>query len=321
MTVKIGFFAVFLIILSLAVFSFVLIRSERDKMRSDIVENGKVFAEFAANSIYQDYVMLYPQTAGQEFSTFKEAVEHKLSKNKDIVKMYLVGINGKILFDSDELELGAYQGESYRYEPDLVIKELLKSDNVESREKEYKGEDVAVIIVPIRESSGGHFLSIVYYVSYNSLEQRMKEIYNQIFIVLIPVLIITLLVAIPFAFRITKPIISLTNASQKISSGELNITIDESIKRGHDEISALALQFDTMREAIKAQKTQLMDYNENLEKKIVQRTKELERKNDELKKINEVAIGRELKMVELKKRITELESGSKKGSAGKKKKA
>ncbi|MBI2439032.1 MAG: hypothetical protein HYV45_00270 [Candidatus Moranbacteria bacterium] len=49
------------------------------------------------------------------------------------------------------------------------------------------------------------------------------------------------------------------------------------------------------------------EQKEELEKKVRERTKKMEEANIELKKINDVAIGRELKMIELKKKIHELE--------------
>ena len=47
--------------------------------------------------------------------------------------------------------------------------------------------------------------------------------------------------------------------------------------------------------------------NEELEQRVQQRTAELEAKNRELERINSIFVGRELRMVELKKRIRELE--------------
>jgi len=49
--------------------------------------------------------------------------------------------------------------------------------------------------------------------------------------------------------------------------------------------------------------------NEELEQRVRERTKELERRNYELEQMNKAFVGRELKMVELKERIKELEGG------------
>jgi PAS domain S-box-containing protein len=48
--------------------------------------------------------------------------------------------------------------------------------------------------------------------------------------------------------------------------------------------------------------------NEELEERVRERTKELERRNHELEQMNKAFVGRELRMVELKGRIAELET-------------
>ncbi len=50
--------------------------------------------------------------------------------------------------------------------------------------------------------------------------------------------------------------------------------------------------------------------NEELEQRVIERTTELEKKNVELERMNKLFVGRELRMIELKKRIAELESGT-----------
>jgi len=58
---------------------------------------------------------------------------------------------------------------------------------------------------------------------------------------------------------------------------------------------------------LKKSKRELEKYSESLEMKVKKRTKELEQKNEELARFNRLAVGRELRMVELKKKIEELE--------------
>jgi PAS domain S-box-containing protein len=57
----------------------------------------------------------------------------------------------------------------------------------------------------------------------------------------------------------------------------------------------------------KIAKEKLLRLNEELDQRVRERTKELERRNRELEQMNKAFVGRELKMVELKKRIKELE--------------
>lgn len=65
----------------------------------------------------------------------------------------------------------------------------------------------------------------------------------------------------------------------------------------------LAIEDITLKKAIEIK---LANYTKNLEKGVAEKTIELEARVDELKKLNKLMIGRELKMVELKEVITEL---------------
>lgn len=53
----------------------------------------------------------------------------------------------------------------------------------------------------------------------------------------------------------------------------------------------------------------LVKVNEELDRRVQERTAELEAKNAELERLNKIFVGRELRMVELKERIRELEAG------------
>lgn len=90
---------------------------------------------------------------------------------------------------------------------------------------------------------------------------------------------------------ITKPITTLRDAARKISEGDLNAKIEVKSK---DEVGELAYAFKQMTKNLKK-------HQENLEKLIVERTKELNKKIDELERYKKLTVDRELKMIELKK--------------------
>ena len=66
-----------------------------------------------------------------------------------------------------------------------------------------------------------------------------------------------------------------------------------------DEIGSLAESFNRMTKSLK-------NHTENLEQQVDGRTKQLKEKIDELERFKKVTIGRELKMVELKKQIEQI---------------
>ena len=58
---------------------------------------------------------------------------------------------------------------------------------------------------------------------------------------------------------------------------------------------------------VKARTKELEDLTQNLEKKVKERTQELQKRVEQLEKFSTLTVGRELKMLDLKKRIKELE--------------
>jgi HAMP domain-containing protein len=100
------------------------------------------------------------------------------------------------------------------------------------------------------------------------------------------------------------PVRELNKGVKAISGG--NSTYKVKLK-SNDEFSALAGSFNQMADDIVLSKNLLKKHQDELELQVTRRTKELQSKINELEKLNNMTIGRELRMVELKKRIEELE--------------
>jgi PAS domain S-box-containing protein len=77
------------------------------------------------------------------------------------------------------------------------------------------------------------------------------------------------------------------------------------ISVGNEQI-IIAIHRDITERKVAEEK--LLNLNAELEQRVRERTKELERRNRELEQMNKAFVGRELKMVELKKRIQTLEN-------------
>jgi len=77
----------------------------------------------------------------------------------------------------------------------------------------------------------------------------------------------------------------------------------------------LAIEDITLKRTIEEK---LADYTQNLEKGVAKRTTELKARIDELAKLNKLMVGRELKMLGLKKEIVELKKNIKKKDEAKK---
>jgi signal transduction histidine kinase len=106
----------------------------------------------------------------------------------------------------------------------------------------------------------------------------LNEVVNNLIMTLIMIggiiSIIVIIVGLFISRSISKPILKLKHAANEISKGNFNVDIKE-ISR-NDEIAELSLQFNTMKQSI-------VSTNENLNRLVKDRTRELEIANEQLK--------------------------------------
>lgn len=156
---------------------------------------------------------------------------------------------------------------------------------------------------------------IIFIIIYNfiffqhgNLSDPLKEVYNSIIKTIQSVLIVSIfLLTLSFfvltwlSSTITKPIMKLTKAADLLSHGNFKIDIDKKIIESKDEIGELAVSFEIM--SNKLQKLYV-----EFDKKLKDRTVVLNKKVEDLERVESIMVGRELKMIELKKIIEELKS-------------
>lgn len=157
---------------------------------------------------------------------------------------------------------------------------------------DYRGEKVLGTHVYIPEMQWCLLVEIGHEEAYESVNNMQ----NVLTIILSISAVIVLIVAFFYAKTFSEPIKKLDNYAKEISEGNLNI--NASIQTS-DEIGSLAESFNKMAKSLKKN-------TENLEQQVNERTKELQEKVDELERFKKVTVGRELKMVELKKQIEQL---------------
>jgi len=113
-------------------------------------------------------------------------------------------------------------------------------------------------------------------------------------------LIIVILLNAYLTLKISSPLTKLTKGAEIIGKGNLEHRIDVKSK---DEIGGLATAFNNMA-------TGLKDKSKEIQKELTMRKKaeeELRKRVEELEKFSKLTVGRELRMIELKKKIKELE--------------
>ncbi|MFH1228835.1 MAG: HAMP domain-containing protein [Candidatus Aenigmatarchaeota archaeon] len=144
----------------------------------------------------------------------------------------------------------------------------------------------------------GSILSLVDVTDQVTLAQSM---YYIMIVMGAALFIVVILFGFYVSYLFTRPITELTSASKKVASGKLNVRMSYSSK---DEIGELFAAFKHMLYDLKKSRDETDTRNTEIKKS----KKELQEKVEELEKFNRFSVGRELKMIELKKNIKNLES-------------
>ena len=133
------------------------------------------------------------------------------------------------------------------------------------------------------------------------IEGTINKSLISILIIIITSMISAVICGIFFARFISRPVIELTKASVEVCGIHKNMK--KPLRPPKDEVEELRESFNKMILDIKEKNEEISLKNTELEKS----KKELEKKVEELEQFNKLVIGRELKMIELKKKIRMLE--------------
>jgi methyl-accepting chemotaxis protein len=244
------------------------------------------------------------------FPGLGKALIKEAAKFEDVVYLRVVLADGKIVQSNLEEEWG-------KMIEDPEILALLSTKKVITREEIFQGEKIKSIVYP---AYGGRVILIGF--SLKSIQETLKDIVvHNILVGLGSLILVISVIFLVLRKGILNPLKKMAMVCQKVGRGNLDVQVDIKSKT---EIGELATTFNQMIEDLKKSQTaleeakttleakvkertkELEELNKNLEKKVRERTQELQERVDELEKFYESTIGRELKMIELKKEIKRL---------------
>jgi C4-dicarboxylate-specific signal transduction histidine kinase len=104
----------------------------------------------------------------------------------------------------------------------------------------------------------------------------IAEMYRQMLLISILVVVAILPVGYFFALWLTRPIATISEAASRVATGDLGAHVD--IRR-NDEIGQLSNSFNQMVDALQQSRDRLQDSNQELERKVTERTRELDELN------------------------------------------
>jgi len=269
----------FILIIIFFASSYIIINREYNAARTSLINNAESYASLSAESLVNNYVIYYDSG----FYNYIQIVDNLMNLNKDVKTIQLADVNGKILFDSIEIEEGKYGG---FFEKDRWFdnESIDRAGSSTASTIIYEDKKLIDIVQPYIEETGRHDYSVRYFVSLSSLDDMTNEMIFTISILSVIFIVVSfLLIFILFNWFITKPVGELIKGVRSMSKGEMGQKVNIN---SNDELGELSVAFNNMSIALKESQDQLKNYSENLEKKVAKRTKELDEKNKYLKKIN-----------------------------------
>ncbi len=234
------------------------------------------------------------------FETSSDKVKLEALLDEKVEFSEILGKNYAVIYSSENSAAPLFT-EAEKEEIDEAFQGIETTKNIEARE----GKRAAFVIISPLIVNNKVVAVLHQGLSNEKSGQRVREYAIYIFVsILGGVLICFVLISILSKRVILRNIYSLKQTATEISNGNLDYQIRSS---SNDELGELAKHFNTMTEALRSQRQELKGYSSKLEKEVAERTKELTEKNEELEKFNRLAVGRELRMVELKNKIKNLE--------------
>ena len=159
------------------------------------------------------------------------------------------------------------------------------------------------VITPVHVS-GQNVAAFQIDMTLENLDKTIKKsMTNLVFFGLLFLFSIVLFVFLFLRLFVITPILELNKGVNEIAVGNFNFKIK---KHSKDEIGELSDSFNKMAQEIKTANLEIKKHEHELEKQVEKRTKELQDKIEQLEKFQRLTVGREIKMVELKKQLEEL---------------
>jgi HAMP domain-containing protein len=176
-----------------------------------------------------------------------------------------------------------------------ITQALAGNENVFDNAVDYRGK-LVLSATKYCELLG---IGIVVKVDRDEYQRPVQELNRLMMIFVGIIMFFTLIITFIIARSISIPIEQLSRSSQDIFSGSLNAHFSQIENNEKDEIGILSNSLQEMSQ-------KLIIANKNLESKVQMRTEELQKRLLELEQFNKVVVGRELQMIELKKKINQL---------------
>ncbi len=265
------------IVAVLVVNALYLILAKRSELRQDIVTRADLFARLTRQPICVGYDLYY----SSGFYKFREVMREYLQLEPNIDRVRIVGVGGKVMFDSAELDESGprEEGGPERMIQDPQLLEAVKGLEITHlRLPDGTGGESLEIVAPYLEDWGRHRLSVTYRVTFRTLGPSIARLVFATAGLTLVSIVLAVWVAVALASRITRPLEELTSGALGIAEGHFDRRLDI---RSRDELQILAEAFNDMSARLKENVEQLEESNKKLAQ-VNEELKELDRLKSDL---------------------------------------
>ncbi len=265
------------IVAVLVVNALYLILAKRSELRQDIVTRADLFARLTRQPICVGYDLYY----SSGFYKFREVMREYLQLEPNIDRVRIVGVSGKVMFDSAELDESGprEEGGPERMIQDPQLLEAVKGLEITHlRLPDGAGGESLEIVAPYLEDWGRHRLSVTYRVTFRTLGPSIARLVFATAGLTLVSIVLAVWVAVALASRITRPLEELTSGALGIAEGHFDRRLDI---RSRDELQILAEAFNDMSARLKENVEQLEESNKKLAQ-VNEELKELDRLKSDL---------------------------------------
>ncbi len=282
-------------------------------------ENGVYFSDIV---VFEDeaFLFLFVPTKKESFPFLVFSLDiqtffDRIDTDADERSVFLLNSEGSAVFHSGE---------------DDAFKEVEKKFSVQENKGKEKGafsfflqdEEMIASFHNIENGEENLEWRLVVAVPKNEAFRFLKEMVLNYFFLSVILLFPIIVFAFFLSRKMIQPLKKISMTAKKVAQGDLDVRAKISSK---DEFGELAENFnkmvkdlnnikekqaeekDVLEVKVRARTRELNELNKNLEKEIEKRTEEMQRKLREFEKMSKLMVGREMKMIELKKNLEEAE--------------
>jgi len=260
---KLMLYIILLILIALGINTYIAVRTESNVLRGSLIHLGNHTARGIVSSVKSAFWSLNWIFVEKQLQESVQCFKGELIYSK------IVKSNGEVYLASDRAYYGDIIDSSLLFDQETLL------DNYSFPEKEENG---MIVVQPI--DIGEERWYVLLGLSLQTVREASRSLILRNVLWGILILLVAIIGSFFLSKSITNPIISLANAANIISGGNWDHSV--SIK-SNDEVGLLSHSFNRMIGSLKRSDEALRRANDELERRVEERTSELSKANKELR--------------------------------------